>query len=332
MTQFITEHPFPAVQRHKNDAKKYARENEIAHSKALDDLTNSRFSVSPLSKSWHEFQRFNTAKVEAGGLVITRLANDLPLEIQLLGFNEELSDFTGDVALTRMKITASAAKDDRSDFRIVCKVGKASDIDSAHHQLPKLFDSVKNDAPLRERLGPVVESLKLNTLEMLTRWETWTPQAVRLSPDSDNLIAIQEAELLISEVLKLHGPKEAVWASKAVLADFPTVPAAWLTLLKFRAKYPKKEYVRIIDCGLAACDFAYGDNFSVPQAGDPGLVLAIDTFIELGQFAAAYHDATDNTDLAEINLERNLKAVVARGFPATIMRQSQTLKPVIVKV
>jgi hypothetical protein len=328
MTHFITEKPFPDVKRHKSDAKIHAGKHDKVYSKALNDLTRTRFPFSQKSNFWDDFQRVNTAKLHLGGIITTRLENDLPLEVRLAGFQQDLSDFTEDAALTKIEITASAATHDHPDFRIVCNVNKATSSKSAVQPLAQFFDASKNAEPLRERIGPFVKSLKAHVPQMLTEWETWTPQAVRLSPSSDDTVAIQAAETMIDHVLKMHGPTEAVWASKAVLAALPTVPVAWLMILKFNGKHPRKEFVRIVECALAACDFAYGLDFNIPQIGDLGLVTAIDTFLELGQFAAALNnDVMDNSELAEIGLNRNLNAVLSRRFPATIMGQSQVLTP-----
>lgn len=328
MTQFITVDPFLAAQRHKDDAKKYALEHNLGYSKSLDDLTSTRFPLADKSHSWDEFQRYNTAELLPGGLIKTRLGNDLPLEVQLAGFQNDLSDFTENAALTKIEITASAATNRHPDFRIVCNASKATSFKSADQPLAKFFDASKDSEPLRQRLGPVIKSLKADVLKMLTEWEAWTPQAVRLATNSNDTASMATAEIMINGVLEVHGPNEAVWASKAVLAALPTVPVAWLMFLKFGAAHPKREFVRIVECALAACDFAYGPDFNIPDISDPALVTKIDTFLELGQFAAALHDTMDNAELAGIARERSLNAVLSRRFPATILEKSDVLMPV----
>ena len=304
MAPFITEYPYLATKRHKDDAKKHARDNNIAYNKALDEVTRTRFSSTHKSKSWGAFQRHNTAELHPSGIITTRLANDLPLEIQLVGFRQDLSDFTVEAALTKVEISASASGNDGPDFRIVSKVEKASSFKSADQPLARFFDAAKNEAAPRERLGPVVKSIKADVLQMLTRWETWTPESVRLSQKSDADAARYAAEVTIADVLKVHGPTATVWASRAALAALPAVPTAWLMLLKFGAQHPKNEFKRIVECGIAACDLAYGSDSDDPQIGDPGIVTATDTFMELKQFAAAPCHVIDNADLAETTLVR----------------------------
>lgn len=328
MTHFITEPPFPAAKRHKDSAKKHARESGLQYSKALDDLTSLNFPEAYKSTSWDEFQRYNTAELQPAGVVATRLTNDLPLEIQLAGFREDLSDFTEDAALTKMRVTASAFSGGHPDFRIVCKVGKSASPKSTDLPIAKFFDASKNSAPLRERLGPVVRSLRADVLQILSRWETWAPQAVRLHPTADDEHSSQAFEAQIVDVLRTHGLVQARWASKAALAANPHVPMAWLLLLKFGEKYPRDEFVRIVECGIAASDFAYGPDFNLPQVSDPGLITAVDTFLEIGQFAAALHDAMGNSSLAGIVREKNLDAVLSRNFPTALLKHSQVLKPI----
>ena len=250
------------------------------------------------------------------------------LEIQLKGFKVDFSDFTEDAAITKIDITASVATHDNLEFRIICNVSKETSFNSASQPLAQFFNG-KNSS-LRERIAPVIKSLKADVTQMLTEWKNWSSQAVRLSPNSDDIAAMQAAEALIYNVLKKHGPKAAVWTSKAVLATLPTVPAAWLETLKSNAEYPKKEYIRIVECAMAACDFAYGPDFNIPQIGDPGLVPAIDTFLVLGQFATAVNkEVMGSSELEEIGLDRkNLNAVLSRRFPKAIMEQSQELKPI----
>ena len=207
--------------------------------------------------------------------------------LKLVGFHQDLSDFTVEAALTKVEISASASRSGSPEFRIVSKVGKATTSKTADQPLARFFDATKNEAAPRERLGPVVKSIKADVLQMLTRWETWTPETVRLSQKSDAGAAGYAAEVMIADVPKVDGPTAAVWASKAALAALPAVPTAWLMLLKFGAQHPKNEFNRIVECGIAACDLAYGSDSEDAQIGDPGSVTAIDTFLELKQFAAA---------------------------------------------
>ena len=320
MTSFTLDSRALNVKQFKAEAKKHAQAHGMTHVAALDDLVRQGSSE---HDTWSRFLRYETAQLLPNSRVQTRLKNGILLEIRIEGFAADLSDFASAQAMTAMSLSGEAGE---TEFRLICMVEKAQGPASTHRLLSELFDVSKDRAPLRERLAPLAQALKTEVTGALDIWQRLKPGHIRQGRSAGAEAEILKAEAMIADIRQHHGGREAVWAAKATLAMHDAVPVAWLTLLQ-SGEYQRKEFIRIVECGLAACDFAYGPDLNLVPFSDPHFVVAMDTFVTLKQYEAALLEDMGSVKHAEVVRYSVLEKLTKGQVPQHILMQSKTLRP-----